>query len=86
MWTVSSGAARPLEAAPKVSPEALLSKREIEVLSLAAIGLTEAETAQKLKLSRRGVQFHLARAGIKLETPNKIATVARAIADGLITI
>jgi len=62
-----------------------LNNREIHVLRLAARGLTEMETAAELQLSRRGVQFHLSRAGAKLATPNKTAAVARAIALGLIT-
>jgi DNA-binding CsgD family transcriptional regulator len=66
-------------------PEALAA-REVEVLRLAALGRTEAETAEALGLSRRGVQFHLARAMAKLEAPNKTAAVARAVGAGLITL
>jgi DNA-binding CsgD family transcriptional regulator len=62
-----------------------LGAREIEVLRLAALGRTEAETAQELGLSRRGVQFHLARAMAKLDAPNKTAAVARAVRTGLIS-
>jgi DNA-binding CsgD family transcriptional regulator len=64
--------------------DGVLNAREMHVLRLAARGLTEMETAAQLKLSRRGVQFHLSRAGAKLDTPNKTAAVARAIALGLI--
>lgn len=71
---------------PPPSPaEGGLNAREIHVLRLAAQGLTEMETATELRLSRRGVQFHLSRAGAKLATPNKTAAVARAITLGLIT-
>ncbi len=70
--------------APGVANGAL-NAREIHVLRLAARGLTELETAAELKLSRRGVQFHLSRAGAKLDTPNKTAAVARAIALGLLS-
>jgi DNA-binding CsgD family transcriptional regulator len=63
-----------------------LGVREIEVLSLAALGRTEAETAQDLGLSRRGVQFHLARAMAKLDAPNKTAAVARAVRMGVVSI
>ncbi|MDG2527249.1 helix-turn-helix transcriptional regulator [Caulobacter endophyticus] len=70
---------------PPSSPaEGELNAREIHVLRLAAQGLTEMETATELRLSRRGVQFHLSRAGAKLATPNKTAAVARAITLGLI--
>lgn len=63
-----------------------LNAREMQVLRLAAQGLTEMETAAQLKLSRRGVQFHLSRAGAKLDTTNKTAAVARAICLGLIAL
>uniref|UniRef100_B0T7Q6 Transcriptional regulator, LuxR family n=1 Tax=Caulobacter sp. (strain K31) TaxID=366602 RepID=B0T7Q6_CAUSK len=66
--------------------DAGLNAREMQVLRLAAQGLTEMETAARLKLSRRGVQFHLSRAGAKLDTTNKTAAVARAISLGLIAI
>jgi DNA-binding CsgD family transcriptional regulator len=66
--------------------EAELHPREIDVLRLAAIGRTESETAQALGLSRRGVQFHLARAVEKLDAPNKTAAVARAVSTGLIKV
>ena len=66
--------------------DAGLSPREMQVLRLAAQGLTEMETAARLKLSRRGVQFHLSRAGAKLDTSNKTAAVARAISLGLIAV
>jgi len=62
----------------------LLNPREMEVLRLAAVGRTEQETAMALALSRRGVQFHLARAIEKLGAPNKTAAVARAVDAGLI--
>lgn len=65
---------------------AALNAREIHILRLAAKGLTEMETAAELKLSRRGVQFHLSQAGAKLDTPNKTAAVARAIALGLLSV
>jgi DNA-binding CsgD family transcriptional regulator len=63
-----------------------LAAREIEVLRLAALGRTEAETAHELGLSRRGVQFHLARAMAKLDAPNKTAAVARAVRMGAVVI
>jgi DNA-binding CsgD family transcriptional regulator len=64
--------------------EALLTPREMAVLRLAALGCTEQDAAADLGLSRRGVQFHMARACEKLAAPNKIAAVARAISAGLI--
>jgi DNA-binding CsgD family transcriptional regulator len=65
-------------------PIADLGDRELEVLRLAALGRTEADTAVALGLSRRGVQFHLARVMAKLDAPNKTAAVALAVNAGLI--
>ena len=64
----------------------LLSAREIAVLRLAALGRTEQETAETLRLSRRTIQYHLASAAVKLGTPNKTAAVARAVSRGLIVL
>jgi DNA-binding CsgD family transcriptional regulator len=68
----------------QTAADSLLNAREIEVLRLAAIGRTEQETAHSLSLSRRGVQFHLARAMEKLGAANKTAAVATAVSAGLI--
>jgi DNA-binding CsgD family transcriptional regulator len=82
-------AAARLHATARSAPDAQakgLSQRELEVLRLAALGHTEQEAAATLALSRRGVQFHLARAGEKLDAPNKTAAVARAVSAGLIAL
>ena len=83
-----------LHAAVRAAPAAFgettrpdrLSAREMQVLRLAAMGRTEQETAAALALSRRGAQFHLARAVDKLAAANKTAAVARAVSAGLIAI
>lgn len=74
------------ELSGRPAADGALNPREMQVLRLAARGLTEVETAAQLRLSRRGVQFHLARAGAKLDTSNKTAAVARAISLGLIKV
>ncbi|MEH0196582.1 LuxR C-terminal-related transcriptional regulator [Caulobacter sp. CCNWLY153] len=82
-------AAARLHAVVRAAPDAQvkgLSHRELEVLRQAAMGRTEQETAASLALSRRGVQFHLARAGEKLDARNKTAAVARAVSAGLISL
>lgn len=64
----------------------MLSSREVAVLRLAALGRTEQETAEALRLSRRTIQYHLASAAEKLGTPNKTAAVARAVGAGIIVL
>ncbi|MGC1301080.1 MAG: autoinducer binding domain-containing protein [Caulobacteraceae bacterium] len=79
-------ATKTMAASNEAAHEARLSPREMEVLRRAAMGCTEQETAIELALSRRGVQFHLARAVAKLGAANKTAAVARAVSVGLIRI
>lgn len=63
-----------------------LSDREIACLRLAALGETLAEAANKLGVSIRTVELHVARASKKLNAVNKIHAVALAIGAGLIEI
>jgi DNA-binding CsgD family transcriptional regulator len=58
---------------------ARLSPREREVLQQAAIGLSDAEIAGALNLSRRTVQGHLQRIYGKLGVTNRTAAVAHAV-------
>lgn len=79
-------AARALPSENGLGADSNLNAREMEVLRFAAMGRTEQDTALSLSLSRRGVQFHLARAVEKLGAENKTAAVARAVSAGLIRI
>lgn len=61
-----------------------LSPRELESLNLAFEGLTARETATRMEVSERTVNYHLANAMAKLQTDNKLAAVQRACWIGLI--
>lgn len=61
-----------------------LSPRELESLNLAFEGLTARETATRMEVSERTVNYHLASAMAKLQTDNKLAAVQRACWIGLI--
>ncbi|MEP9360958.1 helix-turn-helix transcriptional regulator [Sphingomonas sp. KR3-1] len=63
-----------------------LSDREIACLRLAALGETLAEAANKLGVSVRTVELHVARASKKLNAANKIHAVAIAVGAGLIEV
>jgi ATP/maltotriose-dependent transcriptional regulator MalT len=63
---------------------ASLTPREIEVLALAADGLSGPELAQGLVLSAGTVQTHFANIYAKLGVPNRAAAVAKAMRLGLI--
>ncbi|VXB96173.1 Helix-turn-helix transcriptional regulator [Microbacterium sp. 8M] len=61
-----------------------LSPREIDVLSCAALGLTNAQVAEELGLRESTVKAYLGTAMAKLDAPTRHAAVARARRDGLI--
>jgi len=64
-------------------PDAL-SEREIEVLTLMAHGLTDAEVALRLGVHRRTVGFHLSQARDRLGTSSRVETVVMAARLGLL--
>lgn len=49
----------------------ILSRRELEVLELASLGLTNTEVGARLNLSVHGVKFHLASIYRKLGVANR---------------
>ncbi|OBZ92816.1 LuxR family transcriptional regulator [Pararhizobium polonicum] len=61
-----------------------LSRREIECLHWAAAGKTTTEMAKILALSEYTVNHYLSRATRKLDSVNRVQTVAKAIRAGLI--
>jgi len=61
-----------------------LTRREKEVLQWAADGKTFSETSRIMEISIETVKFHTKNASEKLGTINRTATVARAVAMGLL--
>jgi DNA-binding NarL/FixJ family response regulator len=61
------------------------SPRELETLSLAALGLTNKEIAYRLGLSERTVQFHLNSVFNKTGTNSRTEAVALALQNGWLT-
>jgi DNA-binding NarL/FixJ family response regulator len=62
----------------------VLNERQIQVLTLVARGNTSAEIGQKLRLSRRTVDFHIDNARIKLHATTRTEAAIKAVAAGLI--
>jgi DNA-binding NarL/FixJ family response regulator len=62
----------------------LLSPRELEVLRLAAQGLTDPEIAERLVVSRHTVHRHMGNIRTKLNQRSKAAAVAKAAEEGLL--
>lgn len=61
-----------------------LSARELEVLHLVAAGLSDAEIAERLVLSRHTVHRHVANIRTKWRLPSRAAAVAHAARIGLL--
>jgi DNA-binding NarL/FixJ family response regulator len=73
------------EAGP-APPAEHLTPREVEVLRLAARGLSNKEIAQRLVISTRTVQVHLANVFQKLEVGSRTEAVLHAMRAGIISL
>jgi DNA-binding NarL/FixJ family response regulator len=72
-----AGAAVPGGAMPGSRPEQLLSRRELEVLSLIAEGATNAEIGERLVIAESTVQSHVKQILRKLGVRNRTEAAAR---------
>lgn len=62
-----------------------LTDREREILKLIFEGKCSSEVAQILRVSKRTVDFHLARAYVKLGVSNRFQAFRRAVELGIIS-
>lgn len=62
-----------------------LTNREVQVLALILEGRSSKEVAQSLYLSKRTVDFHLARIYEKLNVTNRLQAIRRAAELGLVS-
>jgi DNA-binding NarL/FixJ family response regulator len=67
-------------------PSGVLSDREMEVLKLAAKGLSNQDIAEKLCISIRTVQGHLGHIFNKLQVGSRTEAVVRALKEGWVTL
>jgi len=74
----------PTTPAPRAAADTDLSARELEILHLVAAGLSDAEIAERLVLSRHTVHRHVANIRSKLRLPSRAAAVAHAARIGLL--
>ncbi len=63
---------------------ARLTPRELEILQLAARGNSAARIAERLTISRSTVKTHFEHVYAKLEVPDRVAAVAKAVRSGLV--
>ena len=61
-----------------------LTQREIEILSLIAMGYQSGEAAEILFLSKRTIDFHLSNVYTKLEARNRMRALRKAESLGLL--
>jgi ATP/maltotriose-dependent transcriptional regulator MalT len=64
---------------------ARLTEREREILALIFDGKCSSEVAQTLRVSKRTVDFHLARAYVKLGVSNRFQAFKRAVELGIVS-
>ncbi|MFV0524021.1 MAG: response regulator [Acidimicrobiales bacterium] len=83
-YTADSGT-EPTPPPPDDPALALLTPREREVVELAALGLTNADIAERLYLSALTVKTHANRAMMKLDVRDRAQLVAYAYRSGLVT-
>jgi len=74
----------PLEGPGARAPHESLSARELEILALVAVGLSNREIADRLVLSPHTVHRHVANVRSKLRQPTRAAAAAEGTRLGLI--
>lgn len=68
----------------KISESTTLSDRELEILELVAIGLTNHDIGEKLEISKRTVDNHISNILTKTKTDNRVELVRWALQWGKI--
>ncbi|NJD60033.1 MAG: hypothetical protein C3F13_03030 [Anaerolineales bacterium] len=77
------GEARTRRSGDEIEP---LTSRELEILQLLALGLTNKQIAARLKISAHTVKFHLSIIFNKMGTTNRLETVKLGLQNGLIAL
>ncbi len=64
----------------------VLTRREVEILEYATLGLSAKEVAQHIDISPRTVERHLENIKLKLRAKNRTHMVACAVREGLLKV
>lgn len=78
--------AHPATLSPEQSKSAQLSDRELDVLRLAAKGMSNRDIARALHLSERTIQAHLSTIFAKMEVGSRTEAVVQALREGWLTL
>lgn len=68
----------------RVETDAILTDRQIEILSLLLEGKSSKEVARMLYVSKRTIDFHLGKIYQKLNAANRVQAIRRAAELGLV--
>ena len=71
-----------LSGGPSIGSAGTLSPRELEILEMAARGLTNDQMAENLRISVHGVKFHLGSIYRKLGVSNRTEAAVRFLLSG----
>jgi two-component system nitrate/nitrite response regulator NarL len=82
--SLQGGLASEIRARRERADDPLLTKRELEILRLAAEGLSAPEIAERLVVSVTTVKTHLQHVYAKLEVSDRTAAVAQALRRGIL--
>jgi DNA-binding NarL/FixJ family response regulator len=85
-WFSRMYAAEEAGAKPRGEEKEALTSRELEILQLLALGLTNKQIAARLKISAHTVKFHLSIIFNKMGTTNRLETVKFGLQNGLIAL
>lgn len=63
-----------------------LTKRENQILRLAALGMTTKEIAIKVAIAPRTVERHIENSRLKMRARNRVHLISKAVASGILTL
>ncbi len=88
VWAAHCFNEKALHLAPASAPDAVqaLSPREVDTMTLLAVGLSRAQVADRLSISEHTLRVYVESARFKLGASNTTHAVARALSRGLIVV
>lgn len=63
-----------------------LTRREYEILRLAALGMTSKEIAIRAGIAPRTVERHIENSRLKMRARNRVHLISKAVATGILTL